>query len=141
MIRQKLECGLHFERQFTWMIDMHIHPKRMELLKYPAEFRRNPLRQESRYARTDPQKFNVRNRAKALQNPFEFVVGKQEGVSAGEQDVAYFGVILKITIDLFKIGMKFLFPDPADDPTSGTVTAIGRTSIGDQKQNPVRITM
>jgi hypothetical protein len=64
----------------------------MKLLKHLTEFGRNPLRQKDRYARTDPQKFYVGNRTKALQNSFQFIVGKQEGISAGEQDIAYLGM-------------------------------------------------
>jgi hypothetical protein len=139
MVRQTLERCLHFECQLTRMIDVHTHPKGMKLLKHLAEFRRNPLRQKDRYTRTNPQKFDVGNRTKALQNPFELVIGKQESVSTGEQDVAHLGVSLKIAIDLLKIGMKFLFSDTANDPASGTVTAVGSASVSDQKQNPVGI--
>src|SRR6266446_3842984 len=141
MIRQTFERGLYFESQFARMIDMHTHPKRMKLLKHLAEFGRNPLRQKDRYTRTDPQEFNVRNRTKALQNSFEFVVGKQESVSAREQDIADLGVSLQITVNLLKIGMKFLFSNTADDPASRAITAVRRTSVGDEKQNSVRITV
>src|ERR1700747_3302648 len=130
MIRQPLERSFYFERQFTRMVDVHTHPKRMKLLKHLAEFGRNPLRQKDRYTRANPHKFDMRNRAKALQNPFEFVIGKQKSVSAGEENIAHLGVSLKITIDLLKIGVQFLFTDAANDPASGTVTTIGRTAVG-----------
>ena len=66
-----------FGRQFARMVRVNAHEERMKFFQHRAQFGRDALRQESRDARTDAQKFNVRNRAQPAQKIFQLVVAQQ----------------------------------------------------------------
>ena len=62
-VRQTLERFFYFNREFTWMVHVHAHPKRVVFGENRTQFRRDPLGQENRYARADAEKFDVLDRA------------------------------------------------------------------------------
>ena len=123
------------------MIDVHAHPKRMVFRQHRAQLGRDPLRKENRDAGADADEFDVRDRAETFEDAFQFVVAEKQRVAAGKKNVTDFSVLFEIVEDLLKIGVQFLFADPADDPAPRAITAVARAAVGDEKQDAVRITM
>ena len=60
-IGQTTERIADFRRQFTRMIRVNAHEQGMKFFQHRAQVGRDALRQKRRDARTDPQKFDVRN--------------------------------------------------------------------------------
>src|SRR5215475_7017140 len=95
-VRESLKCFFDFNRQFARMINVHAHPERMIFRQDRAQLWRDALWQKDRNARANAKKFNVLYRAQPTEQLVELVVAENERVAAAEQDIAHFGVLLKI---------------------------------------------
>src|SRR5580704_3078294 len=84
VVDEAFKSCLDLSCQLTRMVDMNAHPKRMKFLQHPAQFRRDSLRQEDWDTGADPDKLDMFDRAQTTQNSAEFVVGEEQGVSAGK---------------------------------------------------------
>ena len=115
------------------MIHMHAHPERMIFRQHCTQFRGNSLRQENRHPRTDPQKFDVPDRAQPRQQLLEPVIAKNQSVAATQQHVTHFGVCFKITERRLKIRVQFLFANSANHSTPSAIAAVTRTTIRHQE--------
>ena len=73
-VGEAAERVAHFSRQFARMVRVDAHEEWMKFFQHRAKFGRDALRQKRRDARTDAQKFNMRNRAQAAQKIFQLVV-------------------------------------------------------------------
>src|SRR5205814_2565698 len=141
VISQALQRLFHFHGELARMIDMNAHPERMVFLKHGAKLRRDALRQENRNARADAEKLDVRNGAEPAQDALEFFIAENKGIAAGEKHVAHFGVLFEITKRFLEIGVEFLFAHAAHHATPGAVTAVTRTTIRDEKEDAIGISM
>jgi hypothetical protein len=131
VINQKFKSGLYLGGEFTRMIGMDAHPKRVKFLKHPAEFRCNPLGQENGNPGANSDELNMFNGPQTAQNSAQLIVGKEEGISPGKQNVPDLGVRFQIPVSFLEIGVQLLFARPADYAASGAIAAIRRAPIGD----------
>src|SRR5260370_9270499 len=111
------------------MIDVHAHPERMMFGQDRAELGRDPLRQENWDARTDANKFNMRDRTQPRKQLVDLVIAENQRVAAAQQNIAHFGVLFEITESLFEIGVQFLFADSADNTATGAIATIRSSAI------------
>ena len=124
VINQKFKSGLHLGGEFTRMIGMDAHPKRVKFLKHPAEFRCNPLGQENGNPGANSDELDMFNGPQTAQNSAQLIVGKEEGISSGKQNVPDLGVRFQVPIGFLEIGVQLLFARPADHAASGAIAAI-----------------
>src|SRR5207237_7098170 len=136
-IGETFDVFLHFNGQLARMVYVHAHPERMIFRKHRAKLRRDPLWQENRDARADPEKLDVRNRAQAAQNFLELIVAENERVAAAQKHVAHFGVLFEVAERFLEIGVQFLFANAADHAAPCAISAIGSAAISHQKQHAV----
>jgi hypothetical protein len=115
------------------MIHVHAHPKRMMLRENRAKLWRDALGQKNRNARANAKKFNVLYRAQPAEQLVELVVAENESVAATEQDIAHFGVLLKILERFLEIGVQFLFAHTTYHTTAGAISTITCATIRHQK--------
>ena len=59
--------------------------------------------------------------------------------SPPEEDVADFRVRFQVAERLFKIDVEFLFARAAHHPAAGAVAAVGGATVGDEKQDAIRV--
>lgn len=69
----------------------------------------------------------------------EFVIGKEEGVAAAQEDVADFGVFADVLESGFEFGVEVVILGVGDEATAGAVTAIGGAAVGDEKEDTVGV--
>ena len=74
-----------------------------------------------------------------LKDALEFVVAENQGVAAGEKDVAHLSMFFQIAKRFFEIGVELLLAYPAHKPASGAVPAIARAAVRHQKEYTIRI--
>lgn len=141
VVREAFEGFLDLDGEFTGMVDMNTHPKGVVFLEHGAELRRDALWKKHGDAGAYAEKLDVFDAVKAGENFFEFSVAKEKRVAAGEEDIADFGVLLKILKSRFKIGFEILFTRTADDPASRAIAAIGCATIRDEEEDAIGITM
>jgi hypothetical protein len=120
---------------------MDAHPKRVMLLKHPAEFRSDPLRKENGDPRSDPYELNMRNRSQPPQQSVQLVIGEQQGVASGKKNITDLRVPFQIGDGPIKVGVQLLLTRTADHARPSAVAAIRGAPVGHQKENPVRIAM
>src|SRR5690349_12012191 len=123
------------------MIYVHAHPERMIFRKHCTQLGRDSLRKENRHTRADPQEFDVPDCTQSGQEFLEPVIAENQGVATTQKYVAYFGVRFEITERLLKIGVKFLFANPAHHSTTSAIAAVTRTPICYQEQDTIRVPM
>ena len=75
-------------RDLVRVVEVEVDPQRVVLLEHLAQLVVEPLRQEDRHARADPDDLDVRDLAEAAQDRFEQLRGERQAVAAGDQDVA-----------------------------------------------------
>ena len=121
------------------MVDVDAHPERVVLCEHAAEFRRDALREEDGDAGADADEFDVRDAAETFEHGLEPVVGEEEGIAAGEEDVADFRVGFEVAVGGFEFGVEFLFAGAADDAAAGAVAAVGGAAVGDEEEDAVRV--
>lgn len=124
MVDEALESCPHLGGQLAGMVDVNAHPEGMKFLEHPAQLRCDPLRQENWDTCADPDKLYVFDGAQTAQNPAEFIVGKEQGISTGKQDVSNFSVIFQISISFLKIGVQLVFANATHHAAPGAIATI-----------------
>ena len=109
--------------------------------KLCAQFRGDALRQENRNTRPDPEKLDVLYRSQPRKQFLDLIVGEDERVATAQQHITHFSVLFEIMECFFKIGVQFLFTDPAHDAAPRAIPAVAGAPIRHQKQNSIRIAM
>jgi hypothetical protein len=84
VVDQAFKSGLHLRGQLARVVDVNTHPERMKFLEHLAQRRRDPLREENRDPCADPDELDMFDGAQTAQNPPEFIVREEQGISAGE---------------------------------------------------------
>ena len=82
MVREHGQSIPHLGGEFTGMVCMDAHPEGMMLLKDPAKFRGDALRQEDRNAGSNPDKLNMRDGPELGEQRIELVIGKEERIAS-----------------------------------------------------------
>ena len=75
-------------RDLVRMVEVEVDPERVVLLEHLAQLVVDPLRQEDRHARADPDDLDVGDLAEAAKDLLEQLRGEGQAVAAGDQDVA-----------------------------------------------------
>jgi hypothetical protein len=75
----------------------------------------------------------VGNFSELSEQVVEFAVAEQEGISATQQHVPYFGVLAYVVESLLVTGMKIVVLGVRNQAASGAIAAIGGTAVGYEK--------
>ena len=78
-------------RDLVRVVEVEVDPERVVLLEHRAQLVVDPLRQEHRHARADPDDLDVGDLAEAAQDLLEELRGERQAVAAADQDVADLG--------------------------------------------------
>jgi hypothetical protein len=105
----------------------------MMLLKYPAEFWGDALRQEDWHPGPDAQKFEMRDRSQPCQECIQFIIREKQWIPTREQHIADLRVCLQIGDRLIEVSVQFLFSSTADNARSRAVATVGSAAVGDEK--------
>ena len=101
------------------MVEVEVDPERVVLLEDLAQLVVDPLGQEDRDARADPDDLDVGDLAQPAEDRLEQLRGKGEAVAAADQDVAD----LRGAAEVVELGLVVLAVEVlgrvADDPGSG----------------------
>ena len=119
---------------------MKVHVKGMVFLDHVTESRRDALRETSWHTASDPDQFEVRNGPQSLEDALEKMVGQQERVAAGQDDVPHLRVSQEIVHDAVQLSF-FQEPGLSHQPLACAETAVDRALVGNHEQDPVRIPM
>jgi len=121
------------------MVDVDVQPDRVVFREHLAQLFVDPLGEEDRDPRADPDDLHVRDLAQAAQHGLEKLRRQRQAVAAGDQDVADLGR----PADVVELGLVLLpvevLAGVADDPRSRAVPAVAGALRGDQHQHPVRV--
>ena len=113
----------------------------MVLLEHLAQLVVDPLGQEDRHARADPDDLDVGDLAQAAEDRLEELRRERQAVAAGDQDVAD----LRRAAQVLELGLVVAAVEVlgrvADDPRPGAVAAVARALGRDQHQDAVRVAM
>ena len=121
------------------MVDVDVQPDRVVFREHLAQLFVDPLGEEDRDPRADPDDLHVRDVAQPAQHGLEKLRRQRQAVAAGDQDVADLGR----PADVVELGLVLLpvevLAGVADDPRSRAVPAVAGALRGDQHQHPVRV--
>src|SRR5882762_6380408 len=116
------------------MVGVDAHPDRAVFLEDIAQRGRDALRQENRNARAEADELDVLDRTQARKQMFEFIVGEEEGIAAGEEHVPNFGMRLDVAQALFVLRVKIIILSVGNQTAARAVATIGGAAIRDQKE-------
>ena len=126
---------------FIRMVDMNIHPQRVELLQHVAQIIGDALGHEDRHAGSDADDLDMRDLAQPGQDLLQDLGRQDKRVTTREQHIPYLGGVFEI-IDLHvELVPRERLGWVADDTRPRAVTAIGGALGGNQHQHPIRVAM
>ena len=126
-------------RDLVGVVDVDVHPQRVVLGEHLAELLVDPLRQEHRHARADPDDLDVRDLAQAADRRLEELRGERQAVAARDQHVAD----LRRPADVVELRLVLAAVEVlgrvADDPAPRAVPAVARALRRDQHQDAIGV--
>ena len=138
-LRQLVDRAGHLRGDLVGMVEVEVDPQRVVLLEHLAELVVDPLRQEDRHARADPDDLDVGDLAQAAQDRFEQLRGERQAVAAGDQHVTD----LRRPAQVLELRLVVLAVEVlgrvADDARPRAVPAVRGALGGDEHQHPVRV--
>ena len=99
----------------------------------------DPLRQEDRHARADPDDLDVRDLAQAAQDRLEQLRRERQAVAAGDEHVADLRRPAQVLELRLVVAAVEVLGRVADDPRPRAVAAVARALGRDQHQDAVRV--
>ena len=123
------------------MVEVEVDPERVVLLEHLAQLVVDPLRQEDRDPRADPDDLDVGDLAEAAEDRLEQLRGERQAVAAGDEHVADLGGPAQVVELGFVVLAVEVLGRVAHDPGPGAVAAVARALGRDQHQDPVRVAM
>ena len=87
-LRQLVDRARDLGRDLVRVVEVEVDPQRVVLLEHLAQLVVDPLRQEDRHPRPDPDDLDVRDLAQPAQDRLEQLRREGQAVAAGDQDVA-----------------------------------------------------
>ena len=117
---------------------MQVHVYGMVLFHDVAEFGRDALWQRPGNSRADPDEFQVGNRSKRFQHPFEQMVREQERIASRENYIPHLRVLAEVLNGSVQVTLfqESRFPHQS---LPGAKPAIDRALIRHHEQHPIRI--
>ena len=128
-------------RQLVRVVEVDVHPQRMELAQHRHQLRRDALRHEDRHAAADADDLDVLDGAQPAQDVLQHLRREQQRVAAAEQHVADCrrgGDVGDLPI---VVAAAELRAGVADDAAARAVAAVAGALGRDQHQHPVGIAM
>ena len=126
-------------RDLVGVVDVDVHPQRVVLGEHLAQLVVDPLRQEHRHARADPDDLDVRDLAQAADRRLEQLRGERQAVAAGDQHVADLGRPADVVELRLVLAAVEVLGRVADDPAPRAVAAVAGALRRDQHQDAVRV--
>ena len=140
-LRQLVDRARDLRGDLVRVVEVEVDPQRVVLLEHLAQLVVDPLRQEDRHPRADPDDLDVRDLAQAAQDRLEQLRRQRQAVAAGDQDVADLRRPAQVVeLRLVVLAVEVL-GRVADDPRPRAVAAVRRALGRDQHQDPVRVAM
>ncbi len=139
VIGETLEGGADFGGELSGVVGVNAEAKGVVLLEHLAEFVVDPLGEEDGDSGADANEFEVGDLAEAGEDFIEFPGGEEEGVAAGEEDVADLRVFLQVLVGGFVVHFELLIAGSADDAASGAVAAVGGAAVGDEEEDAIGV--
>jgi len=136
-VGESVERFFDFTGEFARVVGVDGDEERVVLRQHGAEGGGDPLGEKDGDATADADELNVGDGVQTGEDFFEAGVREQQGVTAGEQDVADFRCVFEILEGCFPLGFKFLVGYTGDHSTAGAVATVGGTAVGDEKENAV----
>ena len=140
-LRQLVDRPTHLRRDLVRVVEVEVDPERVVLLEHRAQLVVDPLGQEDRHPRTDPDDLDVGDLAQPAEDRLEQLRGEGQSVTTRDEDVAD----LRRPAQVVELGLVILPVEVlgrvADDPRSGAVAAVARALGRDEHQDPIRVAM
>ena len=118
---------------------MGVEPDGVILLEHIAQLRRNALRADDGGAGAETDDLYVRDRAQALDDVLQIVIGDHQAVAAGEEDVADLGMRGDVIDALVDLRHRHLAVILAGKAAARAVTTVHGALVGDEQQHAVGI--
>lgn len=125
--------------EFVRVVGVDGNEEGVEFLQHRAEFGRDALGEKNGDAGADSDELDVGDGVEFGEELFEFVIGKEEGVATGEEDVADLRGVFKILDGLVPLGFELLVGDAGNDAGASAVAAVGGAAVGDEEEDAVGI--
>ena len=120
---------------------MEVDPERVIPREHLAQLVVDPLRQENRHTRADPDDLDVGDLAQAADDRFEQLRGEGQAVAAGDEDVPNLGRSAQVLeLGLVVLAVEVL-GGVAHDPRARAVAAIAGALGRDEHQDAVGVAM
>ena len=113
-------------RDLVGVVEVEVDPERVVLLEHLAQLVVDPLRQEDRHARADPDDLDVRDLAQAAEDLLEQLRGEGQAVAAGDEDVADLRRPAQVLELRLVVAAVEVLGRVADDPRPRAVAAVAR---------------
>ena len=140
-LRQLVDRARDLGRDLVRVVEVEVDPERVVLLEHRAELVVDPLRQEHRHARADPDDLDVGDLAEAAEDRLEELRRERQAVAAADQHVADLRRAAQVVeLRLVVLAVEVL-GRVADDPRPRAVAAVARALGRDEHQHPVRVAM
>ena len=126
-------------RDLVRVVEVEVDPQRVVLLEHLAQLVVDPLGQEDRHARADPDDLDVGDLAQAAEDRLEELRGERQAVTAGDQHVADLrrpAQVLELCLVVLAVEV---LGRVADDPAPRAVAAVARALGRDEHQDAVRV--
>jgi len=123
------------------VVDVDVEPDRVVLREHLAQLVVDPLGEEDRDPRADPDDLHVRDLAEAAQHGLQELRRQRQAVAAGDQHVPDLGRppdVVQLRLVLLPVEV---LARVADDPAPRAVAAVAGALGRDQHQDPVRVAM
>ena len=122
-------------------VEVSIQPDGMILLEDVAQLRSDTLRHNDGGTGTQTDDLDMGDGADAGDDVLQHLVGDQQGVTAGQQDVADLGMIADVLDAVVDLLLGHFGITGTGEAATGAMTAVHRALVSDQEQNAVGITM
>ena len=121
---QLVDRARDLRRDLVRMVEVEVDPERVVLLEHLAQLVVDPLRQEDRHPRADPDDLDVGDLAEAAQDRLEQLRRERQAVAAGDQHVADLrGPAQVLELGLVVAAVEVL-GRVADDPRPRAIAAV-----------------
>lgn len=138
-VREAPEGFLDLGGELFGVIGVDGDEEGVEFFDHVTKFRGDALREEDGDAGSDSEELNVGDFAEAGEEFFKFPIGEEEGIAAGEEDVADLWGAFEVFDGGVPLGFELLVGDAGDDAGAGAVSAVGGAAVGDEEEDAVRI--
>src|SRR5260221_2337425 len=124
--REPVDGPADLRSDLVRMVEVEVHPDRVVLREHLAELVVNPLGQEDRDPRADPDDLDVGDLAEPADDLFEQLRGEGQAVAARDQDIPDLGRPAQV----FELGLVIAAVEVlgrvADGPAPGAIPAVAR---------------